>query len=57
MSNANKYKLLAEQCLKLAETAESAHQGRALQEIAWRFAKLAYKAYASGPNPDKPRAH
>jgi hypothetical protein len=57
MSNVNKYKLLAEQCLDLAETAENGHQERAaLQEIAWRFAKLAYKAYFSEPSPNKPTA-
>ena len=63
MSNVNKYKQLAEQCLDLADTAQNAHQERAaLQEIAWRFAKLAYKAYFSEPSfsepsPDKPTAH
>ena len=51
MSNVNKYKLLAEQCLELAEQAEDGPQERAaLQEIAWRFAKLAYKAYFSEPD-------
>ena len=57
MSNINKYKLLAERCLELAERAENGHQERAaLQEIAWRFAKLAYKAYFSEQTLDKPTA-
>jgi hypothetical protein len=56
MSNANKYKQLAEQCLELAETAENDHEERAVREIAWRFAKLAYEAYFSEPSPDEPRA-
>ena len=50
MSNVNKYKLLAEQCLELAETAHGHQEKAALQEIAWRFAKLAYKAYFSEPD-------
>ena len=57
MSNANKYKQLAEQCLELAEQAENGPQERAaLQEIAWRLAKLAYKAYFSKQSLDKPAA-
>ena len=57
MSNVNKYKLLAEQCLELAEQAENGPQERAaLREIAWRFAKLAYKAYFSQQSLDKPTA-
>ena len=57
MSNVSKYKLLAEQCLELAEQAENGPQERAaLQEIAWRFAKLAYKAYFSEQSLDKPTA-
>ena len=56
MSNVNKYKLLAEQCLELAETAHGHQEKAALQEIAWRFAKLAYKAYFSKQSPDKPAA-
>jgi len=41
---ANKYKLLAEECLKLAKTARDAHEERALLEIAWGFAQLACEA-------------
>jgi hypothetical protein len=41
---ANKYKLLAEECPKLAKTARDAHEERALLEIAWGFAQLACEA-------------
>ena len=41
MFDANEYKLLAEKCLKLAETARNAREERALLEIAWGFAQLA----------------
>jgi len=41
VSDANKYKLLTEECLKLAETARNAREERALFEIAWGFAQLA----------------
>ena len=47
MFDANKYKLLAEECLKLAETARDAHQKRALLEIAWGFAQLACETIES----------
>ena len=41
MSDANKYKLLAEECLRLAATARDAQEERALLEVAWLFAQLA----------------
>ena len=43
MSDANKYKLLAEECLRLAATARHAQEERALFEIAWVFAQLAFE--------------
>ena len=41
MSDSNKYKLLAEECLRLAATAGDAQEERALFEVAWVFAQLA----------------
>jgi hypothetical protein len=40
---ANEYKLLAEKCLKLAETVSDKREKRALLAIAWAFAQLACK--------------
>jgi hypothetical protein len=39
--DAKEYKLLAEECLKLAKTARNAREERALLEVAWGFAQLA----------------
>ena len=46
-SYAEGYKLLAEEILKLAETARDAYEERALLEIAWGFAQLACETIES----------
>ena len=55
MSDANKYKLLTEECLKLAETVSDAREKRALLEIAWAFAQLVVRDYRprAGAQPMK----